>query len=112
MRNRDECYRDTEAWPVEHGRPVPALAVWFLMLKAMRNKMQADGQDADDITDVTWVLREREMDRVQQKRAAYVVRYRPIQTLDGLDPDPRRIRFKEYGEAFHAFKEKWGNLSG
>lgn len=102
MSDQDEFYRDTQVWPVERGRPVPALTVWFLMLKAMRSKMQMNGQEADDITDVTWVLREREMDRVQQKRAAYVTRYRPIQTLDGLDPWPasaRRVATREASEA-------------
>ncbi len=95
MTYRDECYRDTEAWPVEHGRPVPALAIWLLLLKTMRAKMQADGREADDITDVAWALREIGMDRRQRKCAAYVTRYRPIQTLDGLDPDPRYVALRE-----------------
>lgn len=91
MSSRDECYQDTEAWPVQHGRPVPALTVWFLMLKKMRAIMQMDGRDADDIMDVIWALREIDMDWRQRKRADYVARYRPIQTLDGLDPHPRRV---------------------
>lgn len=84
-----------DKWPENKGNPVSALAVWYEMLKAMRTKMQEDGCDADDITDVTWALREIEMDRRQKKRAAYVTRYRPIRTLDGLDPYPPRAAIRE-----------------
>ena len=108
MSNRDECYRDTEAWPVEYGRPVPALAVWFLLLKEMRTKMQAGGRDADDITDVAWALREIEMDRRQRKRDAYVIRYRPIMTLDGLDPSSGRVAMRRAAAAIQAFVVEHG----
>ncbi len=103
MSNRDECYRDTKTWPVENGRPVPASAVWSLMLKAMRVKMLTDGCEANDITNVTWALREIEMDRVQRRRDAYVARYRPIQTLDGLDPSPSRVGMRRAVKALEAF---------
>jgi len=100
MTYRDGCHQDPVAWPVKHNKPMPALAVWFLLLKEMRAKMKEAGRDADDITDVTWALREIEMDKRQRKRAAYVTRYRPIQTLDGLDPDPVRLAYREVAEGF------------
>jgi hypothetical protein len=73
------------------------------MLKEMRIKMQSTGHGANDITDVTWALREIEMDRREKKRAAYVTRYRPIQTLDGLDPHPGRLAYRELINGFRVF---------
>jgi hypothetical protein len=50
-----------------------------------------------------WYLREQEMDARQKKRDAYVKRYRPIQTLDGLDSHPRRVELRRVAEAMHGF---------
>ena len=43
-----------------------------------------------------WTLREAEQKITDLKRAEYVARYHPIQTLDGLDPHPRREVWARY----------------
>ncbi len=49
----------------------------------------ADLRDVRDRTGAIWYLRKLAMERRDEERAAYVKRYRPIQTLDGLDPHLR-----------------------
>lgn len=49
-----------------------------------------------DWVDAVWVLRERAMDAREQERAEYVRRYRPIQTLKGLDPYPGYVAFNRF----------------
>lgn len=50
-----------------------------------------------------WALREGEQNQRQEARAAYIKLYRPIQTLDGLDPSPRRVAFCELISGFRVF---------
>lgn len=49
-----------------------------------------------------WKLRETEMDANQKRRDEYVAKYRPIQTLDGLDPDPVRLAYREMAKEINA----------
>lgn len=55
----------------------------------------------EDWVEAIWMLREQQMDLTQKRRAAHVLRYRPIQTLDGLDPAPLRVVGRELANGFY-----------
>jgi hypothetical protein len=57
-------------------------------------------RDVRDRVGAIWYLRDLEQDARQAKRVAYVKKYRPVQTLDGLDPDPVRLAYRELANGF------------
>lgn len=124
MSNRDECYRSNKTWPVEHGKPVPATRVLRKVVGELRRRMVAEYKSAkvgrpslleikkvrEDWVEAIWRLREVQMDTRQKRRAANVLRYRPIQTLDGLDPHPSREPWAWYSNGVRAMRMVGGPL--
>jgi len=64
--------------------------------EALREEAVAAFDDRQTWAGKVWVLRESEQDTRQEDRALYVKNYRPLQTLDGLDP------LWEFSRAFRA----------
>ncbi len=62
--------------------------------KAYEEKQVRQDEDRSTWVGAIWLLCENDMGLIQGRRDAYVSRYRPIQTLDGLDPHPSRIDWK------------------
>lgn len=73
--------------------------------RARQAKDSAAYQDIRTWTGAVWALREDEQKVTDLKRAEYVARYRPIQTLDGLDPSPRRVALRNMTDMFKAVAE-------
>jgi len=73
-----------------HGEPDNCLKE----LKLQQAKDSAAYKDIRTYTGAVWSLRRAEQRATDLKRAEYVERYRPIQTLDGLDPHPRRVAMR------------------
>ena len=63
----------------------------------------SDLREVRDRTGAIWHMRKRAMEERDAERAAYILRYRPIQTLDGLDLDPRRMAMRELINGFRVF---------
>ena len=86
-------------------------------LKSLSDVRAAKDQDADHWEDMNtwfgavWSLRALKMDAQQKAKDRHVAHYRPIQTLDGLDPHWSRNGLQGYVEALVAFG-KTVNLYG
>ena len=63
--------------------------------KADQARDSAEWKDSRTWTGALWKLRGPEMDATQKAKDNHVERYRPIQTLDGLDPHWQRKYFRE-----------------
>lgn len=74
-------------------------------LREQQAKDSANWKDIRTWTGAVWALREAEQKVTDMKRAEYVARYRPIQTLDGLDPDPRREGARAINNALNVMYE-------
>lgn len=72
--------------------------------KARREAEAIVWEDRQTWTGRIWILREDEQDHRQEAREAYARDYRPIQTLDGLDPSPGRVRMREFLASFNALR--------
>ncbi len=62
-----------------------------------------DLREVRDRTGAIWYLRKLAMEERDAERAAYILKYRPIQTLDGLDPSPTRLAYRELANGFKVF---------
>jgi len=87
-----------EAYKRRYGEPDDTLT----FLRAQQAKDSAVYKDIRTWYGAVWALRETEQRRTDLKRTEHVARYRPIQTLDGLDPDPVRLAYREMAEGFKA----------
>ena len=60
----------------------------------------SDLREVRDRTGAIWHMRKRAMEERDAERVAYLLKFRPIQTLDGLDPHPGRVAMREVTAAF------------
>ncbi len=100
---------ELKAWPVN---PRDMTLVEYRLehggLKSLSDVRAAKDKDADHwedmhtVTGALWSAREREMNARQRARARFVKKYRPIQTLDGLDPHWSRNGLCGYAAALKA----------
>lgn len=71
-------------------------------IRAAKEKDAAHWNDVDSWTGAAWSARELEMNAREKRRAYWVRRYNPIQTLDGLDPHWSRNGLTGYVAALKA----------
>ena len=98
------------AYKNRHGIPEDTLSE----LREYQKKDSAAYKDIRTWTGAVWALREAEQKVTDLKRAEYVARYRPIQTLDGLDPHWQRKYFRDAAASVAAWRAsalraRWAN---